>query len=57
MILNVHLCDNETVAKINSNSFYIRKVRIGHTQNKAEKIVEADNNQNFMELCLKRGLF
>ena len=45
MILSVYLRDKRC-HKIHSNSFLIfRKVRIGYTQNKAEKIVEADNNQ------------
>ena len=42
---------------IYSIRFDIRKVRIGYMQNKAEKVVKADNNQNFMEVYLKRGLF
>ena len=58
MILTVHLRDKHIsyIAKL-IQQFKIRKVRIGHKQNKAEKIVKADNNQNFKELCLKRGLF
>ena len=58
MILNVYLREKQA----SQNSFksfliLIRKVRIGYTQNKAEKIVKADNVQNFMEVCLKKGLF
>ena len=56
MILGVQLRDRD-VKNINSIVLKLERVRIGHKQNKAEKVVKADNNQNFIELCLKRGLF
>ena len=56
MILDVYLRD--IGSQINSkNVFQLEKVRIGYIQNIVERVVKADNNQNFMELYLKRGLF